>query len=125
MGSKLLGQNQEAGVLYKFVFGRQNFLRSIAISEIMVIIPPVTIAAAAAAVLFQPGADLPGLADGEVEEGGAEGGAAGSVQERVDCRVAPSCDKCKQFLNFLKLNVSCMTVKNSYHVHDKCRKNFT
>ena len=57
-------------------------------------IPPVTVAPAAAAALSQPGADLPGLADGEVEEGGAEGGAVGGVQERVDRRVAPSCDKC-------------------------------
>ena len=38
---------------------------------------------AAAAALSQPGADLPGLADGEVKEGGAEGRTVGGVQERV------------------------------------------
>ena len=63
-------------------------------------IPPFTVAPAAAAALSQPGADLPGLANGEVEEGGAEGWAAGGVQERVDRRVAPSCDKCKRSVKF-------------------------
>ena len=46
-------------------------------------IPPVSVATAAAAALSQPGADFPGLPDGEVEEGGAEGRTVGGVQERV------------------------------------------
>ena len=58
-------------------------------------IPPVAVAATAAAALSQPGADHPCLADGEVKEGGAEGGAVGGVQKWVDRRVAPSCDKCR------------------------------
>ena len=73
--------------------GKTVPLQCVAISKMLLNIPPVAVAAAAAEALSQPGADLPGLANGEVEEGGAEGWAAGGVQERVDRRVAPSCDK--------------------------------
>ena len=82
-------------------------------------IPPVAVAAAAAAALSQPGADLPGLADGEVEEGGAEGGAVGGVQERVDRRVAPSCDK----WSCLYFNFACiltMTNVENFSNEQKC-----
>ena len=57
--------------------------------------PAAAVGAAAAAALDSaalphPVAHLDAFADGELEEGGAELGAVGSIQERVDRRVAPS-----------------------------------